>query len=109
MRRSDFGWPGRPATRSCAVADRGFRRRGRGGQDGGTYRRPGGGSAVRRGHFTDPDQPACPTCGSPRHPDDRRVTRPRPPVGILVTDGGTIYPVTGDVLIGREPASATDV
>jgi hypothetical protein len=61
------------------------------------------------GHFTDPDLPACPTCGAPRHPDDRRVTRPRPPLGILVTDGGTIYTVTGDVVIGREAASAPEV
>ncbi|MDQ1662080.1 MAG: hypothetical protein QOJ68_2060 [Blastococcus sp.] len=61
------------------------------------------------GHFTDPGLPACPMCGSPRHPDDRTVTRPRPPLGILVTDGGTIYTVTGDVVIGREAASAPDV
>jgi hypothetical protein len=61
------------------------------------------------GHFTDPDLPACPTCGSPRQPDDRRVTRPRPPLGIVVTDGGTIYTVSGDVVIGREAASAPEV
>jgi pSer/pThr/pTyr-binding forkhead associated (FHA) protein len=30
-------------------------------------------------------------------------------LGILVTDGGTIYTVTGDVVIGREAASAPDV
>jgi pSer/pThr/pTyr-binding forkhead associated (FHA) protein len=30
-------------------------------------------------------------------------------LGILVTDGGTVYTVTGDVVIGREAASAPEV
>jgi FHA domain len=62
-----------------------------------------------QGHFTDPELPACPTCGTPLPPAGRRVRLPRPPLGILVTDGGTIYPVTGDLLIGREAAQAPDV
>ena len=37
------------------------------------------------------------------------MSRPRPPLGVLVTDGGTIYPVTGDFVIGREPERAPDV
>jgi pSer/pThr/pTyr-binding forkhead associated (FHA) protein len=37
------------------------------------------------------------------------VRLPRPPSGILVTDGGTIYTVTGDFVIGREPEGAPDV
>jgi pSer/pThr/pTyr-binding forkhead associated (FHA) protein len=37
------------------------------------------------------------------------VSLPRPPLGILVTDGGTIYTVTGDVVIGRDPEQAPDV
>jgi pSer/pThr/pTyr-binding forkhead associated (FHA) protein len=37
------------------------------------------------------------------------VTRPRPPLGIVVTDGGTIYTVTGDLVIGREAEQAPDV
>lgn len=61
------------------------------------------------GHFTDPALAVCPLCGSPRQPDDPRVTRPRPPLGILVTDGGTIYTVTGDLVIGRDAASAPEV
>jgi hypothetical protein len=62
-----------------------------------------------QGHFTDPELPACPTCGTPLLPSGQRVRLPRPPLGILVTDGGTIYPVTGDLLIGREAAQAPDV
>jgi pSer/pThr/pTyr-binding forkhead associated (FHA) protein len=30
-------------------------------------------------------------------------------LGVLVTDGGTVYPVTGDFVIGREPEQAPDV
>jgi hypothetical protein len=62
-----------------------------------------------RGHFTDPDRPACLTCGASLPSDGQRVRGPRPPLGILVTDGGTIYPVAGDLVIGREPEQAQDV
>jgi hypothetical protein len=61
------------------------------------------------GHFTDPEAPTCLTCGAPVSPDERRVSLPRPPLGILVTDGGTIYTVTGDLVIGREAEQAPDV
>ena len=61
------------------------------------------------GHFTDPDLSTCPTCGTPLSPNGRRMRLPRPPSGILVTDGGTIYTVTGDFVIGREPEGAPDV
>lgn len=80
---------------------------------------PGEGTAVPKvlvegvlcpaGHFIDPDLPSCPACGAPPAPDAPRVNRPRPPCGILVTDGGTICPVTGDVVIGREANGAPDV
>ncbi|WP_448621968.1 FHA domain-containing protein [Geodermatophilus sp. URMC 65] len=66
------------------------------------------GVLCRTGHFTDPDLPACRTCGAPLSPGGR-VTLPRPPLGILVTDGGTIYTVTGDFVIGREAEQAPDV
>ncbi|MET0764724.1 MAG: FHA domain-containing protein [Blastococcus sp.] len=61
------------------------------------------------GHFTDPDLSTCPRCGAPLPPDGHRVRLPRPPLGILVTDGGTIYTVTGDFVIGRETERAPDV
>ena len=61
------------------------------------------------GHFTDPERSSCLTCGTPLAPDGPRVRRPRPPLGILVTDGGTIYPVAGDFVIGREAEAAPDV
>ena len=61
------------------------------------------------GHFTDPERSTCLTCGTPLAPEGRRVRLPRPPLGILVTDGGTIYPVAGDFVIGREAEAAPDV
>ncbi|MGZ4642972.1 MAG: FHA domain-containing protein [Blastococcus sp.] len=61
------------------------------------------------GHVTDPDLPTCLTCGTPLPADGQPTSLPRPPLGILVTDGGTIYPVTGDLVIGREPEQAPDV
>lgn len=61
------------------------------------------------GHFTDPDLPTCLTCGTALPPAGPRVRRPRPPLGVLVTDGGTVYPVTGDLVIGREPDQAPEV
>jgi hypothetical protein len=62
-----------------------------------------------RGHLTDPDRPACLTCGAPLSPDAQRVRGPRPPLGVLVTDGGTFHPGTGDLVIGREPQQAPEV
>jgi hypothetical protein len=62
-----------------------------------------------QGHFTDPDESACRTCGTALPPDGQRVRRARPPLGVLVTDGGTIYTVTGDFVIGRETEGAPDV
>jgi hypothetical protein len=67
------------------------------------------GTLCPSGHFTDPDLPACRTCGATLPPGAERVSRPRPPLGILVTDGGTIYTVTGDFVIGREAEAAPDV
>jgi len=62
-----------------------------------------------RGHLTDPGRPTCLTCGTPLAPGGQRIAGPRPPLGVLVTDGGTIYPVTGDVVIGRDPDRAPEV
>jgi hypothetical protein len=61
------------------------------------------------GHFTDPDRPTCLSCGAPLVPGGPRLRLPRPPLGILVTDGGTIHLVTSDLVIGREPDQAPDV
>lgn len=62
-----------------------------------------------QGHFTDPDEASCRTCGTALPSGANRVRRSRPPLGVLVTDGGTIYTVTGDFVIGRETDRAPDV
>lgn len=62
-----------------------------------------------QGHLTDPGRPACLACGTPVRPGEHRVAGPRPPLGVLVTDGGTIYPVTGNFVIGRDPDRAAEV
>jgi hypothetical protein len=61
------------------------------------------------GHFTDPDRATCLSCGTELPAGRPRVRHPRPPLGILVTDGGTIYTVTGPFVIGREAEQAPDV
>jgi len=63
------------------------------------------GALCESGHFVDPDQTVCPTCGAALGAAPR-VVRPRPPLGILVTDGGSIYTLAGDYVIGREPQSS---
>ena len=60
------------------------------------------GALCESGHFVDPDETLCPMCGAALGAAPR-VVRPRPPLGILVTDGGSIYTVAGDYVIGREP------
>ncbi|MBB3086237.1 FHA domain-containing protein [Geodermatophilus sabuli] len=61
------------------------------------------------GHFTDPERSTCLRCGTPLPAGGQRVSLPRPPLGVVVTDGGTIYTVTGDLVIGREAEQAPDV
>jgi hypothetical protein len=61
------------------------------------------------GEFNSPDSEECRTCGAPLDRDRPRETRPRPPLGILITDDGRVFTVTDDVVIGREPGQAPDV
>jgi|GEM_PF-2954605 len=61
------------------------------------------------GHFNEPEASSCEACGSPVDAGSRREVRARPPLGILVTDEGSVYPVTGDYVIGREPQQAPAV
>ena len=63
-----------------------------------------------RGHFNDPAARSCRQCGirldqPPRHLE----RRPRPPLGVLVLDDGTTFPLDGDYVLGREPAFDSDV
>jgi hypothetical protein len=55
------------------------------------------------GHFNHPDAKFCVRCGMPMTEIPHRVSRPRPPLGVLVTDDGAVFSVTGDYVIGRSP------
>ena len=62
------------------------------------------------GHFNDPAAQECMTCGvalDGRHAP--RLTRPRPALGVLVTDTGSVFSVIGDYVIGRAPERDDDV
>jgi hypothetical protein len=62
------------------------------------------------GHFNDPAALTCRQCGAGLHQPPRNVQRlPRPPLGVLVLDDGTRFPLDGDYVIGREPAFDSDV
>lgn len=61
------------------------------------------------GHLNEPESASCGPCGARIDPAAPRVTRARPPLGVLVTDDGSVYTVTGDYVIGREPEQAPDV
>jgi FHA domain len=61
------------------------------------------------GHFNEPEASSCEACGAAVDDTGRREARPRPPLGVLVTDEGSVYTVAGDYVIGREPQQAPAV
>ncbi|MBL1076996.1 FHA domain-containing protein [Nocardia sp. 2] len=57
-----------------------------------------------RGHLNDPRLPFCTVCGVRMDQGDCVPTEgPRPPLGALLLDDGTAYPLATDLVIGREP------
>ena len=57
-----------------------------------------------RGHFNSPEAAYCSMCGiSMQQQTHYVVQRPRPPLGILVLDDGTVFPVDGDYVLGGAP------
>jgi hypothetical protein len=61
------------------------------------------------GHLNEPRAGSCRQCGTAVEAGSPRVTRARPPLGVLVTDEGAVYTVSTDYVIGREPEQAPDV
>lgn len=56
----------------------------------------------QNGHFEDPQALSCATCGvamSPQQP----MPGPRPPLGVLVLDDGSVFQLDTDYVVGREP------
>ncbi|MCU1592767.1 MAG: hypothetical protein JWO12_159 [Frankiales bacterium] len=63
-----------------------------------------------RQHFNDPTAVYCAVCGiSMVHQTHNLVSGPRPPLGVLVLDDGSVYSLAGDFVLGREPDNAPEV
>lgn len=63
-----------------------------------------------RQHFNDPTAVYCAVCGiSMVHQTHNLVSGPRPPLGVLVLDDGSVYSLSGDFVLGREPDNAPEV
>jgi hypothetical protein len=56
------------------------------------------------GHFDHPRAKRCARCGADLA-GRPGVTGPRPPLGVLIADDGTVYRVEGDLVCGSEPDS----
>ncbi len=68
------------------------------------------GALCASGHFNDPAARTCRQCGTGLYQPPRSIQRrPRPPLGVLVLDDGTRFPLDCDYVIGREPAFDSDV
>ena len=68
------------------------------------------GIVCSRGHFNDPTATYCATCGiSMVHQTHNLVPGPRPPLGVVVIDDGTVFTLNGDYVLGREPEGSEDV
>jgi MFS transporter, DHA2 family, multidrug resistance protein len=63
-----------------------------------------------RSHFNDPNVTYCAVCGISMTQAVRKpVLGNRPPLGVLVLDDGTMFPLERDHVFGREPESDTAV
>jgi hypothetical protein len=56
----------------------------------------------QNGHFEDPMAVSCATCGVPMSPQQPRLG-PRPPLGVLVLDDGSVFQLDIDYVVGRDP------
>jgi hypothetical protein len=61
------------------------------------------------GHFNHPRVTNCARCGRPVPPGGPQLTAPRPAVGALLADDGSIWALSRPCIIGSSPASAVEV
>jgi hypothetical protein len=61
------------------------------------------------GHFNHPRVANCMRCGRPIQPGTPQVSGPRPPVGVLLADDGSIWSLDRGCLIGTNPGEAPEV
>src|SRR5262249_12373900 len=57
----------------------------------------------QNGHFEDPQALSCATCGVAMNPQQQPMLGPRPPLGVLVLDDGSVFQLDTDYVVGREP------
>ncbi|MGH9107842.1 MAG: hypothetical protein ACRDZX_18825, partial [Acidimicrobiales bacterium] len=67
------------------------------------------GARCQRGHFNHPRASTCPRCGAPVPPGASEPNVPRPSLGVLLADDGSIWQLDRGYLIGGDPASAPEV
>jgi FHA domain len=64
----------------------------------------------KRGHFNDPMVQFCTVCGiNMVQQTPALVDGPRPPLGVLVFDDGSVYQLEQDYVLGRQPEGAPEV
>ncbi len=64
----------------------------------------------KRGHFNDPMVQFCTVCGiNMVQQTPALVDGPRPPLGVLVFDDGSVFQLEQDYVIGRQPENAPEV
>jgi hypothetical protein len=62
-----------------------------------------------QGHFNHPRAQNCLRCGAPIPASTSRSSGPRPPIGVLLADDGSIWVLDRDCLLGADPASTPQV
>jgi hypothetical protein len=64
----------------------------------------------KRGHFNDPMVQFCTVCGiNMVQQTPALVDGPRPPLGVLVFDDGSVFQLEQDYVLGRQPEGAPEV
>ncbi|MCX4096231.1 FHA domain-containing protein [Nocardia sp. alder85J] len=64
------------------------------------------GFTCARAHPTDPRAAFCTVCGMPVDQTQQLIEVLRPPLGVLVLDDGTVFPVVADAVLGRDPENS---
>ncbi len=64
------------------------------------------GFTCARAHPTDPRAAFCTVCGMPVDQTQHLIEVLRPPLGVLVLDDGTTFPVAADAVLGRDPENS---
>lgn len=67
------------------------------------------GTPCPKGHLNHPRASTCSRCAQPLSAGGPQVSGPRPPIGALLADDGSVWPLDRDCVIGTAPGSALEV